>query len=53
MHDLHRQAIGDEYPDGIEVTGSCTRGMLARALAGLRLTEGSPLATATQWLVIA
>jgi 2-polyprenyl-3-methyl-5-hydroxy-6-metoxy-1,4-benzoquinol methylase len=43
VHDLHRQAIGDEYPDGIEVTGACTRATLARALAGLRLSPGGLL----------
>jgi SAM-dependent methyltransferase len=37
VHDLHRQAIGAEYPEGIEVTGACTRGTLERALAELRL----------------
>jgi SAM-dependent methyltransferase len=37
VHDLHRRAIGAEYPEGIDVTGSCTRGTLDRALAGLRL----------------
>jgi SAM-dependent methyltransferase len=42
--DVHRQALGDEYPEGIEVTGSCTRTMLERALAGLRLPEDGLLA---------
>jgi SAM-dependent methyltransferase len=39
VHDLHRQALGDDYPEGIDVTGSCTRGTLDRALSGLRLPE--------------
>lgn len=39
IFDLHRQAIGDDYPDGIEVVGSCTRGTLERALAGLGLPQ--------------
>lgn len=38
--DLHRRALGAEYPDGIDVTGGCTRGTLERALAGLRLAPG-------------
>jgi 2-polyprenyl-3-methyl-5-hydroxy-6-metoxy-1,4-benzoquinol methylase len=41
--DLHRQALGAEYPEGIDVTGGCTRGTLERALAGLRLRPGSLL----------
>lgn len=41
--DLHRQALGAEYPEGIDVTGSCTRGTLERALAGLRLPENGLL----------
>ena len=44
VHDLHRRALGDEYPEGIEVTGNCTRGMLDRALAGLRMPAGGLLA---------
>lgn len=43
LEDLHRQALGEEYPEGIEVTGSCTRGTLERALAGLRLPENGLL----------
>jgi SAM-dependent methyltransferase len=43
VSDLHRQAIGADHPDGIEVTGSCPRGTLDRALAGLRLPEGGLL----------
>jgi SAM-dependent methyltransferase len=41
--DLHRQALGAEYPEGIDVTGGCTRGTLERAPAGLRLRPGSLL----------
>ena len=41
--DLHRQALGAEYPEGIDVTGGCTRGTLDLALAGLRLRPGSLL----------
>jgi SAM-dependent methyltransferase len=43
LEELHRRAIGDEYPDGIEVTGSCTLSMLKRALEGLHLPENGLL----------
>jgi SAM-dependent methyltransferase len=43
VHDLHRQALGEEYPAGIEVIGACTRGTLERALAGLSLRAGGLL----------
>jgi SAM-dependent methyltransferase len=43
IHELHRQALGKEYPEGIDVTGACTRTTLGRALAGLGLREGSLL----------
>lgn len=43
LEDLHRRSLGDEYPEGIEVTGSCTRTLLERALAGLRLPENGLL----------
>jgi SAM-dependent methyltransferase len=37
VHDLHRRALGEEYPEGIYVTGNCTRGVLDRARHGLSL----------------
>lgn len=41
---LHRQVLGAEYPEGLDVIGACTRTTLARARDGLRLTEGGRLA---------
>jgi SAM-dependent methyltransferase len=43
LRDLHRQVLGDEYPDGLDVTGACTRTTLTRARAGLDLGPGQLL----------
>jgi SAM-dependent methyltransferase len=43
LRDLHRQVLGDEYPEGLDVTGACTRTTLNRARDGLSLTARGTL----------
>ena len=43
LRDLHRQVLGEEYPEGLDVTGACTQTTLNRARDGLGLADGKLL----------
>jgi SAM-dependent methyltransferase len=43
LRDLHRQVLGEEYPEGLDVTGACTRTTLRRARDELNLEPGLQL----------